>query len=152
MPTDPTQVVDTFEHNPTGRKVIRYEIDPSGTAWHADTAPLIRRVLSTYLHASDPIRLRVHYGDTETGRDWCDLYSMEGCVSRSTGRIKVPLLIHNARSGGGFPILDNCIVRIRFANRSKGGDLYRHPSYHLPEDFQSHFPHDHEQVYKRHFA
>lgn len=79
-------------------------------------------------------RIRVCYGDVETGQDWGETYDTTGRVGRSMGPVKVPLLIHNRRSIGGASILDRCIVRISFANKRDGGDLYRHPSYMEPTD------------------
>lgn len=75
-------------------------------------------------------RLRIHYGDTKTGRDWMDEYSVEGYIGTSTGTVKIPLVIYNARSMGGGAVLTGAIVRIRTTGKH-GTDLYRHPRYHL---------------------
>ena len=80
------------------------------------------------------LRVRLHYGDTDTGRDWMDRYDVTGRIGRSMGPVKVPLVIANCRSMGGPAILENCIVRIRHANKKNGGDLYRHPKYHEGEE------------------
>lgn len=67
-------------------------------------------------------RLRIHYGDTKTGKPWGDV---EVChVGRSTGIIKIPLSVKNSRSHGGASILDNCIVKIEHANKKDGGVIY----------------------------
>ena len=137
--------------NPTGRKEIVYETGPDGTAFHAETPEAVRDVLRLYMGRG--IRLRVHYATTETGADWRDLYDAEGRIGRSTGSIKVPLLCNNARSMGGALILDHCIVRIRFANRQAGGDLYRHPTYNVDKaDVLRDCQNDGEAVWVRHFA
>lgn len=106
----------------------------NGTSHHSDTPAEVVRVLEEVRRSC--ARIRVHYGDTTTGRDWMDVYDVTGCVSRSTGPIKVPILLHNRRSLGGTPMLDHCIVRIRYANRREGGDLYRHPKYHEDKEFK----------------
>jgi hypothetical protein len=63
-------------------------------------------------------RVRVWFGDAETGRAWNEEYGVTGRVSRSCGRVKVPLLVHNARSFGGAELSAHCIVRIdRIADR-----------------------------------
>jgi len=72
-------------------------------------------------------RIRVWYGDTETGRAWSEELDVMGVVGRSTGRLKVPLLLNNSRSTGGPSILTASIVRIddTMARRT----LYKHPSF-----------------------
>jgi hypothetical protein len=73
-------------------------------------------------------RIRLYYGDAETGKCWMEEHDIMGYVGRSTGSIKIPLLVHNARSSGGGAILDHCIVKI-----TKGkAVLYRHPAFHMP--------------------
>ena len=75
-------------------------------------------------------RLHISMGETEgpnAGRDWLEENDVYGFVGRSTGTVKIPLLVHNRRSLGGAPLLDHCIVRIR---SSQGGRiLYQHPKY-----------------------
>ena len=77
-------------------------------------------------------RVRLSYGDAQTGRDWLEEYDVEGTISRSMGPVKIPILLPNSRSTGGGGILTNCIVKVRLT----GGDhaeLYRHPQYHRPQ-------------------
>lgn len=96
-------------------------------------------------HIDPPSRIRVHYGDTETGRDWGDVYDVSGYVGRSTGPQPIFLLVHNSRSVSGGSILVDSIVRIRYANRKNGGDIYRHSNYtpppreDYPNDWETHF-------------
>lgn len=73
-------------------------------------------------------RLHVSLGDSESGRDWMEENMVHGVIGRSTGSIKIPLLIHNRRSLGGPGLLDHCIVRIRTS--SGGRILWQHPDYH----------------------
>ena len=69
------------------------------------------------------IRVVLDYGDTKTGSSWNERYDITGRVGRSSGQIKVPILLHNKRSHGGGSILTHCIIGIK---RSKGKDtLYR---------------------------
>ena len=73
-------------------------------------------------------RIRIVYGDSETGKDWLEENDVTGTIGRSTGVKKVPLLIANSRSYGGGAILDHRIVKI-VATDSKY-TLYEHDSYH----------------------
>jgi hypothetical protein len=72
-------------------------------------------------------RIRLFFGDKDTGRDWGEENYVVGTVGRSAGPIKVPLLIHNERSTGGGVIITDCIVKIIetcYITR------YKHPNYH----------------------
>lgn len=78
-------------------------------------------------------RLCIRYGDQQTGRDWGDTGErMCGTVNRSTGTIKIPLLVKTARSTGGDGILDDAIVRITEPKSRRV--LYSHPRYHLERE------------------
>lgn len=57
-------------------------------------------------------RILLDYGDVKTGKTWGEVNDITGYVGRSTGSIKIPLLIHNSRSLGGGGILDHCIIAI----------------------------------------
>jgi len=56
---------------------------------------------------------------------WSDGQAVRGYVGRSTGSIKVPLLVNNARSMGGDCLSEDTVVEIR---ESAGGRvLYKKP-------------------------
>ena len=83
-------------------------------------------------------RIRIWYGFTEShiltgaqrdsvGRSWGDDFDVTGTVGRSTGRVKIPLLVNNARSLGGSAILVNSIIRIDdIFSRTH---LFKHPAF-----------------------
>ena len=71
------------------------------------------------------MRLIIFYGDGKTGKAWGDIE--EGRIGRSTGDIKIPLVICNSRSMGGGSVLDDCIVKI-IAAKGKY-TIYQHPNY-----------------------
>jgi hypothetical protein len=98
------------------------------TAYHNETPESMRQLLERI--RINKWRVRFHWGDTATGRDWCETYDTTGTLGRSMGPCKVPILLNNARSMGGGAILDHCIVKIEFANKRRGGVLYQHPNYH----------------------
>lgn len=112
-----------------GRKVA-YKI-VEGTAYHLETPDPVVSVLSDYQEGRNQTdaRLEIALGDTVTGRSWG--YPESGYIGRSTGSVKIPLLIPNSRSTGGFAILDHCIVRICTARGKL--TLYQHPLYHEDE-------------------
>ena len=100
-----------------------------GTWFSPDTPQRVREVLE---HArQNDIRLRLFYGDDVTGRDWLEENDVVGCIGRSTGSMKVPLLINNQRNCVGPAILDDRIVRIISTTDKR--ELYRHPQYHLAD-------------------
>lgn len=102
----------------------------NGTSYDAFTPDEVVRVLENA--RLNRTRLHVCLGFTDgpkVGLDWLEENDVFGFIGRSMGPIKVPLLIANRRSLGGFALLDHCVVRIRL---SAGGHvLYRHPAYHF---------------------
>ena len=101
----------------------------NGTTYNDKTPKKVVQVLEDARKIGT--RLRLFYGDTETGRAWLEEHDVTGRIGRSTGQIKIPLLIHNRRSMGGPGLLDHCIVKI--ATASGGLLLYQHPSFSLPK-------------------
>lgn len=99
-----------------GYPPIIYRKTADGTFYHVATDPGLVRVLEACRHAGT--RLRLTYGDPETGRLWGD--ADEGRLGRSMGPIRVPILLNNSRSSGGGAILDHCIVRVDHSNRRDG--------------------------------
>lgn len=99
----------------------------NGTSYHAETPAAVIEVLERARLNRN--RLHISYGDAVTGKDWLEEFDVTGYLGRSTGPIKVPLLIANRRSLGGGAILDHCIVRIR--SSAGGRVLYQHPAYHF---------------------
>ena len=110
-----------------GRGYSTAPIDPP-THYHEKTPEFMRQLLERI--RLNKWRIRLYYGDTDSGKDWNECYDVTGRSSRSMGPCKVPILVYNCRSMGGGAMLDHCIVRIRHAYKNDGGDLYRHPHYH----------------------
>jgi hypothetical protein len=99
-----------------------------GIWFSAETEQYIKDIIVQLYHSKK--RVRFHWGDTKTGKDYGDVYDVSGTVGRSTGTQKIPLLIHNSRSLGGGAILDNCIVKITESSGTKKV-LYQHLNYHI---------------------
>lgn len=87
-----------------------------GTHYHAGTPDVVIDILER--SRRERLRIVITYGNTATGEVWEDATPNRGYVGRSTGNMKIPLLIRTGRSLGGEALLDHCIVRIR---ESKGG-------------------------------
>jgi len=75
-------------------------------------------------------RVRIWYGDTDTGLSWMDEYDVVGTIGRSAGQQKIPLLIKNSRSSGGGGILCHCIIRIDVISSRR--TIYEHPLFDVP--------------------
>jgi hypothetical protein len=90
----------------------------NGTYYNAETSDKTIEFLERVRKSRE--RIVLDYGNTETMESWGDVYGITGTVSRSTGQVKIPLLIHNSRSLGGGAILTHCIIK---AYSSKGKRL-----------------------------
>lgn len=88
----------------------------NGTAYLPGTPDALVAVLEQA--RASRVRLAVTYSWSEDGPS-------RGYVGRSTGQVKVPLLVHNARSMGGGCLSEDAVVEIR---ESRGGRLlYKAP-------------------------
>jgi len=98
----------------------------NGTAYHMETPDQVINVLEESRNSNRDQRIRLFYGDSKTGKDWHEEHDIMGYIGRSTGSIKIPLLINNRNSYGGGAVLDHCIVKITKDKTT----LYQHPKYH----------------------
>lgn len=109
-----------------------YRVSETGTYYHVNTPEAVISELEKARAFGR--RIRVFYGYTETeadgepGTSWDEENDVVGYVGRSTGSVKVPLLVYNKRSTGGGALLDHCIVAILGQG---GGWLYRHPAFRV---------------------
>ena len=88
----------------------------NGTTFHDETPAAVAEALERARATGD--RVRFWLGDPETGEDWGEENHVTGKVGRSTGQVKIPLLLANSRSRGGSAILTECIIRLQVAGRS----------------------------------
>jgi len=103
-----------------------------GMHWDIRTPLEVIAVLETA--RSNRTRLHISLGHTNNdegklGLDWLEEHMHHGYIGRSTGTVKIPLLVNNARSMGGPGLLDHCIVRIRTSAGIRTV-LWQHPNYH----------------------
>jgi len=110
----------------TGQTGVHFRdvCQPSGTYYRNITPSEVIRLLEAAWESQ--ARVRLYYGDRKTGRDWGDTCGVYGRIGRSTGPIKVLILLAQRRSTGGGEILCDCIVRLKV----NGKEVYRHPKYH----------------------
>jgi hypothetical protein len=90
-------------------KKIQYK-EVNGTSYHKNTPQQVIDILERA--RENRTRLLFDFGDTKTGKSWGEVYDIRGTIGRSTGTIKIPLLIKTTRSFGGGGLLDHCIIKI----------------------------------------
>lgn len=76
-------------------------------------------------------RIRIWYGDPETGRSWNEEYNTMGRIGRTTGNIKIPILVNNSRSWGGGAVLMGSIIRIDDIEDKR--TLWKVPNFHVED-------------------
>jgi len=72
-------------------------------------------------------RIRIFYGNSDTGSDWMEQCDIMGIVRKSTGQNPIYILIHNKKSSGGGAILTKNIVKITVNKKT----VYQHPLYNI---------------------
>lgn len=109
--------------------MAQYALMGDQATWFDSFTPLkVQRILETARRTG--AILRIFRGDTSTGLDWLAEDETLGRVGRSQGPMCFPLLCPVGDDGAGV-ILSSQIVRI--IDVTAGQELYRHPTYHLPE-------------------
>lgn len=96
--------------------------------FNAKTNDKVKSVITSAYH--NKTRVRIVYGDIETGKQWSEEYDVIGTIGRSTGVQPIPLLINNSRSMGGCGLLDHCIIKIVDIKTKRV--LYQADNYKLP--------------------
>jgi hypothetical protein len=77
-------------------------------------------------------RIRITYGNLETGESWLEEFDVEGKLGRASGRMDaLPILLHNRSSSGGGTIPTASILRITKTTKPYEV-LYCHPNYKVP--------------------
>lgn len=101
---------------------------PRGMLFGYDTPAAVRRVLEEC--CASKARVRLFFGDPETGRRWLEEDDVLGRVSATRGPIKLPLLLLSSCPSDGIAISDRNILRITRVR--DGVDLYRSPLFQVP--------------------
>lgn len=84
-----------------------------GVAYETDRAADRAMILVLINAMEKRIRVTLDYGDRKTGKSWGESHDVTGYIGRSTGVLKLLLLVPNSRSHGGGAILTGSILSIR---------------------------------------
>jgi len=88
-----------------------YKVSNAGFFYSEKTNDKVINVLdNAYLNKK---RVKLFYGDIETGKNWNEENDTFGTIGKSTGIVQIPLLIKTTRSYGGGAILTDCIIGIK---------------------------------------
>lgn len=117
---------ELLESKLSNGNVIKYAKLCSGTCYHQETPEQVIHILEKLQNSGDEVR--IFYGDTQTGQSWHDEFDVVGRIGRSTGNIKIPLLVPKGDCGGPG-LLDHCIIRID----SREETLYQHKKFRVGE-------------------
>ena len=147
LPEPDASMLGTRECYALHRSLVgQYATHPvSKKTWYRPGTPAkIAKILEAARASYEDFReqgtmLRLFYGCTKTGRDYCEQFSTVGFVSRSMGPMRVPLLIEplldderNITTGSfGDAINTAGIVRIVDVRRAQ--EVYRANNYVLPQ-------------------
>jgi hypothetical protein len=119
----------TETHKIGGKDTI-FKVSDSGTYYSDETPDEVIRVLESIRGTGQ--RVKIYLGDRATGRDWMEEDGKIGKIGRSSGRVKIPILLKVLNSHGGGGILDDSIVKIVTSPTKNSRTLYQHPRYHQP--------------------
>lgn len=75
-------------------------------------------------------RLRIWYGNTETGRAWNDTFNVAGYIGRSASRHPQPVVQQFKSAMQGEVLSTDKIIRIDIVET--GETVYRHKHFHVP--------------------
>lgn len=99
----------------------------NGTSYSKQTPDEIISILEDARQSRK--RIRIFYGDPDTGRDWMESHDTCGFIGRSCGNVKTPIMLSKPISYGGCAILDDHIIRITIEKKN----CYINKNYYLPE-------------------
>ncbi|MCE4369714.1 hypothetical protein [Xanthomonas hortorum] len=98
------------------------------TYFDPDTDPSVRKILEHYRRSGETVRLIL--GNPQTGMCWLSEHDVVGTIGRSTGWLKVPLLVQPGDSGGHAILTANVL---NIVDWNSGVSVYRHAAYLAPE-------------------
>jgi len=87
-----------------------YKVTEEGTYYHRETPDGLIELLELARKLNYYVWFRL--GDKNTGADWLEENDVTGFVGRSTGEIKIPILLATRRSSGGGAISTGSILKL----------------------------------------
>lgn len=98
------------------------------TWFHPDTPVELQAILERCRENRTPVRC--FFGNPKTGRDSLEEFNVTGRVGRSTGILRIPLLVPDGDCGGDSLSSERVVKLV--ATRS-GRVLWQHAAYHIPQ-------------------
>jgi hypothetical protein len=98
------------------------------TYFESGTDPKVARILERYRDSGD--RVRLIFGNPETGESWLEEHDVLGRIGRTTGGWKAPILVPDGEIGGGIISTSRVLAII---DQSTGGVKWRHENFGEPE-------------------
>ena len=111
-----------------------------------NTNEKVKQVLTSCYNRKN--RVRIVYGDVNTGESYLEEYEILGYIGKSTGIKPIPLLINNSRSSGGGGILTDIILKI--VDTQTKQVLFKHENYVMPvltKEISSHNDYLYDVIY-----
>lgn len=107
-------------------------IQVGGLSFDPATPMEVAKLIAGYV--DEPVRIRLDYGNPETGESNSSEIDVEGYVRRSDGDVQFPVLLPTSRSSAGNPISCNIVVAIWGTDGSR---VYKHPTYTPKYDWKN---------------
>jgi hypothetical protein len=119
--------IEQYQQYQDSLSVVREKGGFKETWYSSKTPSQLKKVLEKC--RKEETLVRVFYCG-EDGKDWLEEYDMLGRIGRSTGLMKIPLLVPKGAYGGGS-LLDDRIGKV--VDVASGKVLYQAKNYFLPE-------------------
>lgn len=106
-------------------KISEYYEEIGGTYFKKETSKEVVQLINQLIESKQ--RVRLFYGDSVTGRDWCRRYDTIGYIGRTMGEIPRPVLLKEKQCIDGYGIEEQNIVKLTIKKKN----AYCHPGYHI---------------------
>ncbi len=105
-----------------------FKVTDEGTYYHVGTPDSLVHILEKA--RTNKTRVKVYLGDAVTGKDWMEESDKMGFIGRSSGPIKIPIIMKYEGAPGGTDLMPENIVKLSTAYI--GTVLYQTKNYHQP--------------------